>query len=165
MKKTTIAIVLISLCAICCTISIFINLLNPNPITSSSPTQKTIPLEEIIAQTSIAAQTQTAQALPTSTTQPIIQNTATATIFIFELQTAVAQPTQTLFSTNTPITLITVPAPNSEVCSCNGGLDCSNFNTHNQAQACFEYCKSLGYGDVHGIDGNDQDGLACESLP
>jgi hypothetical protein len=28
-----------------------------------------------------------------------------------------------------------------------------------------EYCEAQGAGDIHGLDGNDDDGLACESLP
>jgi endonuclease YncB( thermonuclease family) len=50
-------------------------------------------------------------------------------------------------------------------CSCSGNLyNCSNFSTHSQAQACYEYCISQGAGDVHRLDG-DSDGSACESLP
>jgi len=52
------------------------------------------------------------------------------------------------------------------VCNCIGpDLDCKDFNTHAAAQACYNYCVSQGYGDAHGLDGNDNDGLACESLP
>jgi hypothetical protein len=50
-------------------------------------------------------------------------------------------------------------------CTCTGpDLDCPDFSTHNQAQACFDHCRLLGYGDVYGLD-RDNDGLACESLP
>jgi micrococcal nuclease len=52
------------------------------------------------------------------------------------------------------------------VCSCAGNsLNCSDFSTHRAAQACHDYCQSQGTGDIHGLDGNDNDGLACESLP
>lgn len=52
------------------------------------------------------------------------------------------------------------------VCNCSGpDLDCGDFSTHASAQACHDYCQSQGYGDVFGLDGNDNDGLACESLP
>jgi micrococcal nuclease len=55
------------------------------------------------------------------------------------------------------------PAP--AVCDCAGpDLDCADFGTHDSAQACFDYCWSLGYGDIFSLDG-DGDGLACESLP
>jgi micrococcal nuclease len=51
-------------------------------------------------------------------------------------------------------------------CNCNGpDLDCKGFKTHAAAQACFEHCVALGYGNIFGLDGNDNDGLACESLP
>jgi len=105
----------------------------------------------------------------------------TATIFISVLQTNAAQPADYVYSTNTPFTLVTFPAQTdtpipllftatssggeTAACSCSGGLDCKDFSTHNSAQACYNYCYSLGLGDVHGLDGNDHDGQACESLP
>lgn len=42
-----------------------------------------------------------------------------------------------------------------------GDRDCSDFNTHAQAQAFYE---SEGQGDPHGLD-RDGDGIACETLP
>ena len=51
-------------------------------------------------------------------------------------------------------------------CVCSGpDLDCKDFKTHKAAQSCYNYCVSQGYGDVFRLDGNDNDGLACESLP
>lgn len=51
-------------------------------------------------------------------------------------------------------------------CNCSGpDLDCKDFKTHNAAQACYEHCIALGYGNIFRLDGNDNDGLACESLP
>ena len=56
-------------------------------------------------------------------------------------------------------------APPAAVCECSANLyNCSDFSTHRQAQACYEYCLSLGAGDVHSLDG-DADGIACERLP
>ena len=53
------------------------------------------------------------------------------------------------------------PAP----CSCAANtLNCSDFSTHNEAQACYDTCIALGMGDIHRLDGN-ADGMACESLP
>jgi len=50
-------------------------------------------------------------------------------------------------------------------CDCSGpDLDCSDFATQAEAQACYEYCLSQGYGDVFRLD-RDHDGKACESLP
>jgi len=55
--------------------------------------------------------------------------------------------------------------PPTGPCNCSGpDLNCSDFSTHAQAQACYDYCKSQGYGDVFRLDG-DSDGSACESLP
>jgi len=51
-------------------------------------------------------------------------------------------------------------------CNCSGpDLDCKDFNSHASAQACYNYCVSHGFGDVFRLDGNDNDGRACESLP
>lgn len=52
-------------------------------------------------------------------------------------------------------------------CNCYGpDLNCkADFSTHAAAQACHDYCMSLGLGDIFDLDGNDNDGLACESLP
>ena len=58
-----------------------------------------------------------------------------------------------------------VTAPQPGPCNCTGpDLNCADFATQAQAQACFDYCRSRGYGDIHGLDG-DSDGVACESLP
>ena len=57
------------------------------------------------------------------------------------------------------------PDPPATGCNCTGpDLNCSDFSTHAEAQACYERCKGLGYGDVFRLDG-DSDGIACESLP
>ena len=42
-----------------------------------------------------------------------------------------------------------------------GDMDCSDFSTHEEAQAYFE---SAGPGDPNGLD-RDGDGIACETLP
>ena len=57
------------------------------------------------------------------------------------------------------------PEPPPTGCNCTGpDLNCSDFSTHAEAQACYKRCKGLGYGDVFRLDG-DNDGIACESLP
>lgn len=58
------------------------------------------------------------------------------------------------------------PTPTEPACDCAGpDLDCEiDFTIQTEAQACFDYCQSLGYGDTFGLD-DDGDGLACESLP
>ena len=68
-----------------------------------------------------------------------------------------AVPTRAPVQNNTTTT--------SAVCSCaSNTLDCGNFSTHWQAQQCYNYCVSLGRGDIHQLD-RDKDGSACESLP
>lgn len=64
----------------------------------------------------------------------------------------------------TPTPVPTAQSPTA-ICDCSGNIyNCSDFSTHAQAQACYEYCKSLGRGDIHRLDG-DNDGIACERLP
>lgn len=175
------AFLCVVICACILIISALINgdilsLLNPAmPIVLDTP----LSIDAIIELTYSAASAQTALVssptpLPTLTPAPQIENVPTATIFIFQLQTDVALPTEYIYSTNTPFSLATQPLatpqatipPQSAVCSCSGDtLNCGDFSTHSQAQACFDYCRSLGLGDVHGLDGSDNDGLACESLP
>ena len=49
-------------------------------------------------------------------------------------------------------------------CTCTGNtLNCSDFDTHSEAQACFQQCGGTS-NDIHRLDG-DKDGSACESLP
>ena len=69
-------------------------------------------------------------------------------------------------STTRTVTVYRVGEPPlPEDCNCTGpDLDCSNFATQAEAQACYEYCEQQGYGDVYGLDG-DNDGIACELLP
>ena len=50
-------------------------------------------------------------------------------------------------------------------CSCSSNqYNCADFSSHASAQACYDYCISIGRGDVHKLD-SDSDGSACESLP
>lgn len=141
------------------------SLATPTP----APLLPQVDLSTMIAQTSSAAQAQTLAAYTpvlVSTLVPALTIESTATIFIFELQTNVAQPTESVFSTNTPFILATQPPPSGgDVCSCGGDtLNCSDFSSHSSAQACHDYCISQGSGDIHSLDSNG-DGDACESLP
>lgn len=173
-----IVVVFISLCCICLLGAVGVYMYGESIIATPIPAQPVItvlPISEIIALTSSAAQTQTMQALPptaipAATLAPTLEPFPTATVFIFDLQTSVAQPTDFIYSTNTPLTLATQAIqptlpPQSAVCSCSGdSLNCGDFGTHASAQACFNYCISQGAGDIHKLDGNN-DGSACESLP
>lgn len=170
-----VAIIAIGLCCTCLTGALGLNYLFPEISTPTQAISSPIPLETVIALTFSAANLQTSIANPSPTSVPPLEVIPTATIFIFQLQTDVAQPTEFIYSTNTPFSLSTATLeaaqptlpPQSAVCACTGvDYDCkiSDFSTHAKAQACFEYCRSQGYGDIHKLDGND-DGLACESLP
>ena len=57
------------------------------------------------------------------------------------------------------------PVPSPTPCDCSRNrYNCADFGTHAEAQACYEHCKSLGRGDIHRLD-RDNDGIACEALP
>jgi len=61
------------------------------------------------------------------------------------------------------IDLTTTPTPQATTgaCDCKGpDLDCSDFAIRADAQACYLYCKKLGFGDIFLID-IDKDGYAC----
>lgn len=74
-------------------------------------------------------------------------------------------PTFTATPTRTPTPLFS-PTPSAEPpCDCEGRrLSCNSFSSQADAQACFDYCKSQGFGDVFGMD-NNRNGRACEGLP
>jgi len=62
-------------------------------------------------------------------------------------------------------TLVIVATSSNPACSCSSNqYNCSDFGTHAKAQACYNYCASVGKGDVHQLD-RDNDGVACETLP
>ncbi len=72
--------------------------------------------------------------------------------------TAAPLPTQVAQSTQAP----SGGGGGNAVCNCSGpDLNCGDFKPRSSAQACFNYCVSQGWGDVFGLD-RDNDGLACE---
>lgn len=100
--------------------------------------------------------TQTAAALPTSTFT--LEPLPTATLELPTLVPTLQPPTPTLLIYNSPTI-----GPAAAVCPCSGDtLNCSDFAGHNSAQACYNYCVSIGVGDIHNLD-RDGNGLACES--
>lgn len=119
----------------------------------------------------IATLTTTASTTPTPTATevqvgPTATPTATATTTPTPTSTATEQaPGPT--ATNTPtVTPTATDDQTSAPCLCTGNLyNCSDFATQPEAQACHDYCEAQGVGDIHRLDGNDDDGLACESLP
>lgn len=58
------------------------------------------------------------------------------------------------------------PAISVSDCDCSGdSFKCDDFSSHDQAQACYQHCLNSVGSDIHRLDGNDNDGLACETLP
>lgn len=97
----------------------------------------------------------------THTYSPTVSRSFTARLTVTDNQGRTASTSRAI-----AVTVATQPpVPPTGPCNCSGpDLNCSDFSTHAQAQACFDYCKSQGYGDVFRLDG-DNDGSACESLP
>jgi len=55
--------------------------------------------------------------------------------------------------------------PDPPPCDCSGDLyNCTDFETQQNAQQCYDHCWAITQTDVHRLD-NDKDGKACESLP
>jgi hypothetical protein len=86
-----------------------------------------------------------------SNTPPIYVVTPTNTSFPYLIPSIT--PTPTLFPHN------------KAVCQCTGSknLSCANFTIQNRAQACYDFCYSQGFGDIHHLDENG-DGIACNYL-
>jgi hypothetical protein len=109
------------------------------------------------------------QATPTFTPTPVpTPITPTAWSFLPYMRRSAPSPTPVSSSTPTPTgTLTPTPTTTAESgpCLCYADLyNCSDFDTQAEAQACYDHCMALGYGDIHGLDG-DGDGIACEGLP
>lgn len=121
-----------------------------------------------------AVPTETDTPLPTDTNTPRPTNTSTSTPTLPPTNTATATSTNTPRPTNTatrrPTSVPTLPpaptnppAPPAAVCECGyNAYNCDDFSTKAAAQACFNYCKEQGRGDVHDLD-RDNDNLVCES--
>lgn len=69
-------------------------------------------------------------------------------------------------TTDTSTSADPLPSTTTASCSCSSNsYNCDDFSTHDEAQAVYDCCiAQVGY-DVHKLDGSDNDGLACESLP
>lgn len=170
------AAIWILICIVVLCLGLFLTLTNGGNPPTPTLTSRSIPIDEAISLTANAAQTQTqmaasptlaSQYTPTFTPTVTMAVNPTATTFISIIQTnAASNPTEIIYPTNTPLSLATQPINQEAVCSCAGNLyNCPDFQTHSAAQACYNYCVSLGLGDIHKLDGNNKNGLACESLP
>lgn len=73
-----------------------------------------------------------------------------------------ATPIPTATITPTP-TITRIPTRTLvPVCDCLGSrMTCKNFRSQSKAQQCYEYCRSMGYEDIFGLDKNGN-GIACE---
>lgn len=86
-------------------------------------------------------------------------------VILTRLNSTPAQAAHLDQQTQTKLPAMLVPPAQGGGCYCSSDIyECYNFDTKDDAQACLDYCKSVGRGDVHGLD-IDNDGLACESLP
>jgi hypothetical protein len=120
--------------------------ITPLPATATSPA----PTSTIVPPTSTDAPTATP--LPAATDIPLVPT-----------DTPISLPTDT-----PPSVEASVPpteAPQMLYICDHDAYNCSDFSTHAEAQAAFDYCSVNGFGDIHGLDGGDKDGMACESLP
>lgn len=97
--------------------------------------------------------------------QPTPMPTATPRPTATQKPAATRPPAPTNTRQPQPTAAPTATPGQQAVCDCSGDtLNCGDLKTHARAQACFDYCMSLGRGDVHRLD-QDNDGIACESLP
>lgn len=155
--------ILICLSTVCCIGFI----VTPLPSVPTAIPEVQLPIEEIIAMTFSASQAQTLAVASPIPTQTISLATLppSQTPFV-----GITQPIHTalpVFETNTPLLFFTfVPATAvGAVCSCaSDTLNCKDFQTHQEAQDCFDYCVAQGAGDIHMLDENNNED-ACEDLP
>lgn len=122
------------------------------PTATPTPTAtatSTVILTPTATSTASATFTPTETATPTATNMP-------------QVPTLTATATQSMTPTLTP-TVTRTPTAISYICS-SDFYNCSDFSTQREAQAAYDYCAVRGFGDVHGLD-QDDDGVACESLP
>jgi outer membrane biosynthesis protein TonB len=177
--KINLFILLLALLSLCCGIQLTVtavgNGLRSIGILPTHTPAPTATSTNTPTATSTATATATATPIPTATNTATATPTATATSTPLPTNTPGPSPTPT--ATNTPRPTATpkptptpVPPPpptatSGPVCDCShDAYNCKDFVTHRAAVACFEYCKSLGMGDIHNLDG-DADGRVCESLP
>lgn len=103
---------------------------------------------------------------------PIANPTPTATqeiLFFVDPTTPTIIATQMMTPTLAgagEITLSPTQTVNSSSgCNCSKDYNCSDFTTHQQAQACFVSCGGSAANNWANLDGTDHDGLVCETLP
>lgn len=104
----------------------------------------------------------------TATPSPTPTATQTGTPTPTGTPTATGTATATGTTTSTPTVTPTVtPTATANASSIECGFDaynCSDFDTHADAQFVFDFCGGQSGNDIHRLDA-DNDGDACESLP
>ena len=136
---------------------VFKSIDTPTPIPTQVYAAAIIP-SKVYSATPIPTQIYAAAIIPSKvySATPIPTQVYTATPIPTRTYSPTPIPTQYI----PPITSYTGTCP----CDCNGpDLNCKDFSSHAQAQACYECCKKP-YGDIFGLD-RDGDGNVCESLP
>jgi len=131
-------------------------------IEQACPTATPLPTGIIAFSVSISTNT------PSPTPTPRITTVPSATRLQPATSTAILDspiPTPTKISTPTAWPTMTLTQP-PVVCPCSRNtLNCPNFGTQVEAQACYDYCKQMSGKDIHELDGNDKDGKVCEGRP
>ena len=152
-------------CVLSCLLFFLGSAAEPNTARTPRPTSTaTVLLTSTPTTRWLPTQSPTGTPTPTSTSTPVPsinapQPTATSV--------PVALPTEPVVIP-VPVIQPTQPPPTDPpppICNCSdNSYNCADFLTHAKAQVCYDYCVSLGRGDVHALD-HDKDGLACEALP
>jgi hypothetical protein len=134
----------------------------PMPIRTQTPKPAQAPSQTAM----IVSRTVTPSPVPVFPSPTSAATLATATFASISVQTPIATtaqiPTVTSWPTLDFATATLPPAP--AFCICNEGdtLNCDDFSTWTEAQACFLKCGGV-TNDVHQLDRNS-DGTACEEL-
>lgn len=109
----------------------------------------------------------TGSAEPTETEKSLYQTWTAAA----NRPTSTPRPTRTIkVLSSTPRYPTITPRPSNTLdpnrpCDCLPNYDCANFQTHQEAQTCFDYCGGSAAYNFAELDGSDRDGIVCESLP
>lgn len=147
----------------------------PSPVSKSEDLEvapveevQTIEVEEPILEKTIQSEITTESSAETDSLESvenIWQESKEPNMKVQPETTSPASNVETHSVTNAPEPVYEEPESTSWYSCSSDTYNCSSFSTHAEAQSVYEGCLTqVGY-DVHGLDGNDNDGSACESLP
>ena len=154
--------VLFAVCIICICVIALSNVIGGNNATPTA-TITVQNIATIVVQTAVMASTQTAM-LITPTLAITSTNLPTLTQPVIPTPITIPTSENSPVPTNTVIFIVPTQAPPAGApCSCSSDtLNCGDFGgDDSKAQACMDYCISIGAGDIHNLDG-DANGLACD---